>query len=505
MPTIQQNQKGGKIIFDSNDWLAGLNPQYSASASARQKMGNGLAAARSFDPYRDFGYASPGYNPTDLTNVSVIDAVQVNCVVNGAYGYSVGGTKVHQIDLTNEALNATPHAIASSVMQDCIVYKIGATPYLFYSWYDGTDGDVGRYDFGTWTTAGSWDDDYMSAVPTGKQVFANTSKPMPMIIGSDDVLYIGVKNVVYAFDGATTTLSPNVLTLPAEYNITGFARYGTHLAVFASTDSTSFALAKATVFFWNYLDLDPSKVIDLNDNYVSAPFEYNGTVGCFTQGRVSDKTQNTKSCKLKIFDGLTFKTFATSIGNAPAIGGVDISGDMIQWNSGGKIYSFGSPFLGIDAKLNQIMEGLGTSSGFLKTLTTATVLQIASTGTTTSGGMQNLKTNYYEQSLVATALAKPNWPVGKKGRITTIITKYAKTSSAGLLLTGQLLNRLGTILSEFVTDVSAITADTYISKNEDVNAVFDDMKLVLSWSGGTAVTDAPIIDSVEVEFEYVNL
>lgn len=502
MPTIT---KDNKIIFDAVDFLAGTNPQYGSSTNGIQKVSNGLASARSFDPYREFGYASPGFNPTDLTNVAAIDSTQLNCVVNGTFGYSIGGTKVHQITLlTNIITNSGgtfPHAVTPGsgvpILEDTVVYKIGAVSYLFYSWYGGTDGDIGRYDFAT-----TFDDDFMSTVPANAASF-NKLKPMPLIVGDDDVLYVADGNKVHGFDGqegANGTLYKDVFKVASEYEITGFARMGDKLAIFATTGSSLFYLGKSICVIWNYLDLDPDEIINLDDNYVSAPFEYYGTIGCFTYGRTIDKTASNKNCKLKIYDGTVFDTKAINIGNSPVVGGVDVTDNIIYWNSDGKIYSFGSPF-GYESKLNQIAEGIGTSSGFIKTLTLSS--QIASSGTTTSGGMQTLNSNYYFQSSFSTSLAMPSWPAGKRGKIKSIVTNFAKINAAGRTLSLQLKDN-EKLLSTFLTNKSAVTADDLITRNEDVHEKFNSLKLVGIWDSGTAATAAPIIDSVEVEFELTN-
>ncbi len=73
MPKISQNKGGGIIVWDKDDWKGGLHPQYSSSAQVARRDGNYLAAAQSIDPYRNVGVLTPGYNPTDSTNVSIVE------------------------------------------------------------------------------------------------------------------------------------------------------------------------------------------------------------------------------------------------------------------------------------------------------------------------------------------------------------------------------------------------------------------------------------------------
>lgn len=512
MPTILKD----KIIFNEQDWLATLNPQYSVSPTSNQKIGNGLASARAFDPYRNLGYASPGFGPTDATNVSVVDAILRHSATDGVNGkaYFIGGTKLHQLTIISNTITTPttfPHAISGATLgQECVFYDINVagtrTQKLLYSWKDGSNGNIGVYDKST-----TFDDDWMSTIPANAATF-DTNEDHSLIVGADDILYVGDGNNVHAIDGATgadATLSKNVLILPKEYVITGFARLEPRLlCIFAHSNLSgdSFNRSKATAFFWNYLDEDPERVIDLDDNFVRGAFEFDGTIGCFTSGRRADKNTNNRSSRLKLWNGSKFKEIVSYIGDVPLNGGVDILGDMIMWNSDGVLFSYDSPFKGQPIGLNRLAEGTGASEnleGVLVSLSKA--LQVMSTGATTAGGLQKIDTNYFEQASMATVLAKPVWPTGKQGIIKRIITKYGNIASGGLTITLQLKNRAGTVLSDFITNNATVTASTLVVKTEKVDAKFDDLKLIMSWGSGAGVAAAPIIDSVEVEFETINI
>jgi len=428
MPKVYKD----KIVFDKDDWLACLAPDYSSSRIS--KMGNGLAFVRSFDPYRNCGYASPGYNPTDLTNVSVIDAVQIKGVVNGAYAYTIGGTKIHQITISSNTIT-TPTTFPYTIIhnahtaisgQDLCIYYTNIdgtrTKMLFYAFNDATDGDVGTYDFTT-----IFDPDWMSTIPANAAVLIKTT-PKRLIVGHDDILYISDGNIVKCLDGATGdngTFNAAVLTLPKDYIITGFAKIEPRsLAIFAYKDQadSSFNRGVVTVFFWNYLDADIYKSVDINDNYVNAAFEYQGTIGCFTQGNYMG-TNLARTSRLQLYDGTVFKPICDFKANIPVVGGVEVNNNMIRWvanvgDTSSEVYSFSNPFFNdksIPTGMNQIAEGAGTSAGLLLSISSTTTLM--SSGATTSGGLQTISTNYYYQTIVATALAQPNFGARELGHI----------------------------------------------------------------------------------------
>ena len=517
MPKVFKN----KIVFDKDDWMASLAPDYSTSRIS--KIGNGLAFVRSFNPYRNLGYASPGFMPTDLTNVAVVDAAQIKAEVNGTFAYTIGGTKIQQITIATNAITTPttfPKTIAhgahtSIAGQDLCVYYTNIsstrTKMLFYAFNDNTDGDIGTYDFTT-----TFDDDWMSTVPTDGAVLTKTT-PKRLIVGHDDTMYISDGNLVKGFDGATGTNGTflgTVLTLPKDYIITGFVKTEPRmLVVFAYKDqSDAFNRGKVTVFFWNYLDADIYKGVDINDNYVDAAFDYNGVPACFTQGNPTGSSLN-RSSRLQIYDGIGFKAVTDFKGDAPVHGGVEVTGNMIRWASKGVIYSYSNPFFhsqAIPIGMNILGEGTGTSRGLLKTISGTTT--ILSSGTTTSGGLQNVSSNYYFQSIVATALAQPNFDVRKIGHIEYVKIKFKGTATGGRNVLVQLYDStqsLGEVIGSAENLKEITSSNVTLLRDKTITGAtytdFDELRAVVSWGSGIAATDAPIVDTIEVFFSTKTL
>lgn len=533
MPQISQNASGGKIVFNETDWLAGLHPQYSVGLLNNQKMGNYLATGKNFNPYRYLGYASPGFNPKDVTNVSAVTAALRSSVINGGYGYATSNNSLlHRIEAltTNgQVTNAgsfphtIDHAHASEVGDDVAFYtaKVGGTsaPRLFYSFADATDWDVGVYDY-----SATFDDDFMSTAPAtplaAPYITGGVGKPHPLMVGDDDILYIGDRNFVHAYDGANAADADGkffaaALTLPSGYIITSFSRIDNFLVIFAyqsnaGTDgSTGYYYGDAKAFFWDYLSLDPTRIVSLNDNYVSEGFEYKGSVACFTSGRQNQiDSIGTRLSHLQIFNGSIFEPVSDFIDAPPIRGGVEVKGDVITWNSAGKIYSYGSPFQGFPVGLTHLCSGSGTTSGLLKTFTST--LQLASTGATTDGGLQRFNTEYASSSIAASVYAEPYFPTRQQGRVKSVKIRFGKTSSAGRNLTLTLYDRAtssSTVISTG-TNLSAITAANMV-KEYELNSsgnpfpTFEALRLILEWEGGSAATDAPVVAIVEIEYENV--
>lgn len=515
-----------KIVFGPEDWLSGLDPQFDASGLAQ--VGEQLPLSRSMNPYRYLGLLSPGYNRTDVANVSVVDNSIRKGVVSGNNAFCIStGDDIYQV----ETLQATPtittpstfphaidHAHASEAGSDVAIYtaKVGGTSAtrLFYSFNDATDWDIGTYDLST-----TFDDDFMSTAPAtplgSPYLTGGVGQPHPLIVGDDDILYVGDRNFLHGYDGANAAdndgkFFPAVLTLPNNLIITSFAKYNQYLVIFTykNVSNSNIFAGESRAWFWDYLSLDPTYSVNLNDSQVSEGFDYKGTIGCFTQGRPSDQASVTsKVSKLCIFNGSQFEPVVAFDKNIPIRGGVEVKGDDIWWNSQGVVYVW-------DGKrkiLNQVAEGTGTTSGMLATLNRT---QFISSGTTTSGGLQTLSTNYFAQTLVYSGLARPDFPSGYKGQVTRVKVKFGKTSTGGLNVLLTLRDRISdiaTIISSgdnlrTITSTNLVTEYFSTSTGTPLNSsTFDTLRAVVQWESGSGVTDAPIIDSIEVYYQLTAL
>lgn len=529
--------KDGRITFDQDDWLAGLNLQYTSGLTdtPAPEVGKGLSSSSRMNPFRYLGYAAPGFDPTDVTTVSNATAYLRNCCFGfqGSlnYAYFIGSdSKFLGLNIVAKDLDVT-HTITGTgaiTGSDIASYysKVGAgaqSPCVFYSYNDAGGGgtwNVGRYR----TDSAVFDDDFMSTVPVTPLSPSGDTKPHALKVGSDDILYIADGNKLHAYDGAngsSGTFYDSVLVLPAGYIITSMARVSSptdYLAVFAyyqprgNTVSPNLSTSgPAKAFFWDYLSLDPTYIRELNDSVVTSAFEWKGTIGCFTEGKNLVNDGADRNSRLKIWNGGEFETVATFIGDAPINGGVDIVGDSIQWNSGGTIFCYGSPFEGMNVGMNRLGSGTGTTSGVLRSVGGVGGYQVISTGATTSGGLQYMQAGTFSaNSSVSTVVVCPEFARGKKGKVRAVRIDFGKTSlSTGCPLSAYIITENGNssqILSAVsLVDSSNITKWYYNPYNStDGFPLFLEARIVLQWAGGSPDTDAPVVRRVVIEYEEVN-
>jgi len=530
MPSIT---KGNKLIFDETDFLAGLHPQYTTSGTDTPavKITNKLAHQIALNPYRHLGYASPGFDGADATNVAVITSEILNGAIgyegSTAYAYLISNSNLlHQYNPTTNAITNAgiwPYTIVGTTAEsgsDVIVYssKVAGTSQrnLFFSYNDsGAAWNVGIYKLDN----AAPDPDFMSTVPATPLSPVGKTEPHPMFVGDDDILYIADGNKLHAYDGQTGTngtFSDSVLTLPTDMRITSFAKHPTErkLVLFAYFDyrgtlgTTTLEQSVSTAYTWDYLSLDITDPYPLEDNAVTAAFNYKGTMGCFTQGREPEFDGDNRFSKLKLFNGLGFDTVQNFIGNAPVHGGVDISDSAIRWNSQGIMHQYGSPYEGMPIGMNKVAAGDGTFSGMCKIFST-TSGPIMCSGTITNGGLQKFKSNYAASSQLATAIAEPIFPEGKKGRVKTITVHFGKVSSVGRSLNAWVSGN-DTSASQFISNLIEVEAGSLVKKYKATTSggtlpKFQDLRVIFQWQAGTAAVDAPVIQKVEIEYETINI
>jgi hypothetical protein len=515
--------KQGQIIFDSGDWLAGLNQQFGYYTTA--VVGGGISDVNNFMPLRPNGVAGPGWDSSAITGSSVIASTEEflrNGVVNGAGGNkefymisngngSSGTAKIHEFDVTAGITNggAFPHTIGSSTNgYDIVTYYIGSTPYAFYSYSTGTTWNVGRYDF-----ASTFADTFMSVTPAtplaAPYLAGGAGYTHPMMVGDDDTLLIGDRNYVHSLDGQTGangTFEVARLILPTGFVVEDFAKTDTFAVVFATRQNSGDRtfLTDSRAYFWNYLDLDPTYIVDLEDNFVSAAFNYKGTIGCFTYGRVSDlgilNSNDGKLTKLKLFNAQTmaFETVGVFDGEPPIPGGIEIMGDYLLWNSGALVYSFDGQYI------NQIAgTGLGSESGLLRNVNPTNLV------TSTSNNMLKFSTGYSNGNL-KTKVKQPVFSQGKCGRMKSVEVEFYSLGTSNskaftLNLFGLGMNDTTIISSTTPFSSSKLKFESDTSGNPLPE--FEAVGSQLAWGvgPGTDTGTPPKVKKVIVNYEEKNI
>ncbi len=515
--------KQGQIIFDSAEWLGGLNQQFDYYTKA--VVGNGIAEVSNFMPYRPLGIAGPGWSSAAVTgagNINAADTYIRNGVVNATGGNSKfymnsfgsgssNTARIHEYDVTAgiTGAGAFPHLITNSTNgYDIITYYIGSTPYAFYSYTTGTVWDVGRYDF-----AAAFLDTFMSVTPASPlaapYITGGKGYPHPMIVADDDTLLIADRNFIHGFDGQTGangTFMPELLTIPTGYVIQDFAKTDTYTVAFATLQGTTDRTfrSQSRAYFWNNLDLDPTYIVDLEDNSVASAFSYKGTIGCFTYGRVSDlgilSSNYGKATKLKLFNSQTgqFETVAAFDGEPPTSGGIEIFGDKLLFCSAGLVYSFDGQFL------NQIASpGEGVQSGMLRMINPANFVISTSNNMFKFGsayGIGNMKTR----------VKQPVFEKGKRGRIQSVEVEFFEVGSANSL--AFTLNMFGIGMND-TTIISSTTpvADSKLKFESDTSGnplpEFEAIGSQLAWGvgPGTDTATPPLVKKVIVNYEEKNI
>ena len=498
-----------KIVFDN--FLGGL------SGTDRNAPANTYAEGREVDPHRDLGYLTPGYIATkvaaDNDNPQIIKGLIRDICVDPATddAYFIDGTNLyHMTDMDgteafNNNFDGSSHyykAITNASTSDncaLAIYPISTTNYLFYAYQTASAGDIGRYDLSS-----TFDDDYMSTVPSGAAALQKAPHP---ILEYKTYLFIGNGRYIAKFDGQTGangTLTAQALDFPQGWEVTALFPTKNYLGICAWRKQTvgTDIRTNAVIWLWDLVSSDANQIIPVEDNYISAAINQDGIVYLIGWGR----EPGTVIRQLTDNGGIKLKSLVHNISGTsynfqpPTYNSIDVYQNRIIFGTNapyGEIFSYGRANINEPYALTMPWGGGGTPASSSAIRAVKTVMRnkvyTGSTDATNyylnkyyTGGSTNAtyKANYYEPP--------------QKVRINYIVFQF-KPLVSGDSVTVSLDTDYGTSNSLGTITYSGDGAIT--SKRFDCSWITcRSFRPVIQWSAGAIAFSKIIID-----FDYLDL
>jgi len=298
---------------------------------------------------------------------------------DGTNIYATGGNLLHKIT-SGAVINDIgsggdwPHTINKAVVtgelgEDVLEYG----GYIWYSYnHSGGAGDIGRYDQST-----TFDDDYMSTVPTDGAALQG-GVPHPMAKGGLNKLYIGNGRYVAEYSASTGIFVAQSLNLPSGEVVSGLIHDHNRLYVFANKPNlTSSTYMTGSIYVWDMTSTSWEYQITVPGKTGGA-FDKNGVVYFFYQD-----VSATAQFKFAYIEGNQTKDVVSFSGSLPGFHQVIDDDNHIIWLAGGEVWAWGAPSNNLPVKFFQYADaGHDTSGGITNAFGTPMMASFDSSGGT---------------------------------------------------------------------------------------------------------------------------
>jgi len=284
-------------------------------------------------------------NGTQAGAVTTLVRGMMPISIDGTNIYGGGGAKLHKIT-SSAVTNAGdwPHTVDKSAVtgEDIwdVAYYAGAYWYSFS--HSGSQGDIGRFD-----GASTFDDDYMSTVPTGATSLSGAG-PFQLIVAGDNRMYATNGRYIASFDG--TTFTSQALDLPAGEVTVGGVFENNRMYVASNNPNSTSVNNIASVYIWDMVS--PSWEYQIRvQGRIGALWAENGTVYIWWQ------EYSSSGLFFGVVDGDRVRPIARFTGSLPAFYQIFKHDGHICWLSSGEVWAFGAVSPELPAKLFQYTNG----------------------------------------------------------------------------------------------------------------------------------------------------
>jgi hypothetical protein len=413
----------------------------------------------------------------NLTNGTEADAVST--LIKGLLKYAqasnvsfgIGGTKLYKLSSTTVTDDASfPRTVTNMTDGQDVAYYGGK---IYYSYNKASGGDMGQL-----TLPSTFDDDWLSSVPTG-QFSLQGDVPHPLLAAGNDFLYIGNKNYVSSYDGSTATEQD--LDLPSDCVIQDLAWASNRLWVATNRPDISGSNKNiASIYVWdgNSPSWDDEIVVM---GRIGALFVKNGTIFVFYED-----ISSTGGYKLGYVNGTAISDIAHFTGSLPAFYQVAEYKNFIIWVSSGEIWAWGSAAKDTPVIIFQLADGgYSTVGGLACPFGTPIVASSQDTS------YKLAKFSGYDTDCHWYSLLFDTTMNARKSLIDRIMFNFNKLAT-GARVDYALKDNKGTSLKTGTISFSgdgAVTSKIFYPKCEAEN-----FRVELSWANGSATNPVDILN-----------
>jgi hypothetical protein len=386
--------------------------------------------------------------------------------------YGISATKLHKI--TPSAVINTgsfPHAITSATSGNSVIEADG---YLYYFYNKASGADCGRYDLNV-----TFDDDYMSTVPTGAAALQSAPHP---VAKKQDIILFGNGRYVGTFITTTATLAPTRLDFKANTEVADvcFDSNQWWIAVNSGiTTGTNRASSQIYLYDGAALSSLLSDEVAVGLQQIGFIYPINGikfvaykdlsSAGGYCIGYVSGRSIK----PLRYFTG-TLPTFAQKT----------LYYNTLLFISNGLVYSCGAPTPEFPNQISQLADGGYSTVGAI-----AAPFGVPMIASSQSSSFKLAKFSGYDINCSWKSIVMPLISGTRKGYIDTIIvlTKtLGASASCALTIEGDQASQTSSVKT-----ITGTGKRRHVLRNFALNAL-EDFRIALNWSGGSASNDCAI-------------
>ena len=396
--------------------------------------------------------------------------------------YGIAATKLHKISSTTvtNSGGVFPHSITNATAGSSVFYLGG---YLFYVYNKASGADCGRYDLNV-----TFDDDYMSTVPTGAAALQNAPHP---VATKQDLALIGNGQYVAVYNITTNILDATKLDFGPNAEVADIAFHANQWHITVNTGVTSGTnRAGSQVYLYDAATISSilSDEVAVGVQQIGFIIPVNGIVYLAYKDLSS-----TGGFAIGYISGRQIKPLRYFTGSLPTFAQKTLYKGTIAFLSSGVVYSCGAVTPQLPLQISQLADGGYTTCGAL-----AAPFGTPMIASTQSTSYKLAQFSGYDTACTWKSIVIPVINGSLIGYIDKVIV-LTKTlgSGASCALTLEANQAVNTSSSQTITTGKRRHVFTKFALSG-----IEDFRLALDWSGGSASNDCAIRQII-VEGHYV--